>query len=285
MSNEPLGTDSGLDQLRAAFDHKDARDRLCSSLGMSTGPGGRHWCPFCQQGANHTTPDFSTEAGFRCHKCGFHGDAFKLTQEIQRCDFKVAKKFLLEIIGIPSTTTIPVTRQKARGKLHADADAAASAALWSVNGKKGTTFKESARYPYHDHADTIIAYVIRFDRADGQRDEYGKIEKTFVPIHRDGDGWRVGDPPGLWPLYRLPDIRKSSGPVFICEGEKACDAGRSVGLTCTTSAHGSQSPQKTDWSPLAARVIYILPDNDAAGVQYARTVAAILSQPSPESPA
>ncbi|MCA9266588.1 MAG: DUF3987 domain-containing protein, partial [Planctomycetales bacterium] len=49
----------------------------------------------------------------------------------------------------------------------------------------------------------------------------------------------------------------------------------------TTSAHGSQSPDKTDWSPLAGKECVILPDNDEAGQKYADRVQEILAQLTP----
>ena len=66
--------------------------------------------------------------------------------------------------------------------------------------------------------------------------------------------------------------------VYVCEGEKAADAARAIGLTGTTSAHGANSAGKTDWRPLAGKEIVILPDYDAAGRAYADAVAAILAR-------
>lgn len=167
------------------------------------------------------------------------------------------------------------TRQK---KTHPDADSAARAALWEVNQKhkaQGIVFHEVKRWPYQNAAGEIYAYMIRFE-PDGD-----PASKTFRPIHKTAGGWQTGDPPGKWQLYMLPEIVKSTGPVFVCEGEKAADAGRSIGLVCTTSAHGADSPDKTDWQPLTGRTVYILPDNDESGRNYALTVAQILTKLTP----
>lgn len=109
--------------------------------------------------------------------------------------------------------------------------------------------------------------VLRFDLLDG--------DKTFRPIHRKKDGWREGDPSGPLPLYRRDEL-PDAGPVWICEGEKAADAARAIGLAAVTSAHGSSAPEKTDWTPLAGKAAVILPDADEPGRKYARTVATIL---------
>lgn len=65
------------------------------------------------------------------------------------------------------------------------------------------------------------------------------------------------------PLYRLPEI--GDARVFVCEGEKAADRARSIGLNATASANGSKAANKTDWRPLAGRKVHILPDNDEPG--------------------
>jgi hypothetical protein len=112
------------------------------------------------------------------------------------------------------------------------------------------------------------ARVARFNLADGS--------KEFRPVHRVGNGWMIGDPPGKWPMYRGDEL-PAAGPiyVFVVEGEQCCDISRSIGLAAVTSAHGSNAANKTDWTPLAGREIVILPDADAAGEKYAADVAAI----------
>jgi hypothetical protein len=116
--------------------------------------------------------------------------------------------------------------------------------------------------------------VYRFDMTNS---ETGQPEKTYRPVHKTGDGWVLGDPPGLLPLYRLPELGDAS-TIYVCEGEKASDAIRDLGLVSTTSAHGAQSPHKTDWSPLAGKEIVILPDNDEAGEGYTRKVRDLLAK-------
>ena len=83
---------------------------------------------------------------------------------------------------------------------------------------------------------------------------------------------------------RLP--RKSYRPctaatVYVCEGEKTADAARSLGLVVVTSMNGALSPDKTDWMPLAGKIVVILPDHDEPGRKYAKAVAAILAKLSP----
>lgn len=125
----------------------------------------------------------------------------------------------------------------------------------------------ASQWTYHDTDGSTAFVVIRVDGPNG---------KTFRPLRPVSGGWVVGDPPGKLPLYNLPEIRNAT-TVYVCEGEKCADAARSIGLVATTSAHGSKSPHKTDWTPLAGRIIAILPDNDVPGRAYANTVAPILT--------
>ena len=130
----------------------------------------------------------------------------------------------------------------------------------------------SASWTYHDAAGEPVGIVLRWNLPDGKKD--------IRPVSRHADGWRIGGMPDPRPPYRLPELADADR-VFVCEGEKAADAARSIGLTATTSAHGSQSAAQTDWGPLAGKVVVILPDHDAPGRQYAATVTDILLQLAP----
>jgi hypothetical protein len=130
----------------------------------------------------------------------------------------------------------------------------------------------SAWWTYHDADGELVGVVNRWNMADGKKD--------IRPVSRVGDSWRIGGMPEPRPLYRLPDLSQAKC-VYVCEGEKAAEAARAIGLTATTSAHGSQSPDKTDWSPLTGKEIVIFPDNDCAGQKYADAVTALLAKLTP----
>ncbi|MBV8781097.1 MAG: AAA family ATPase [Phycisphaerae bacterium] len=117
-----------------------------------------------------------------------------------------------------------------------------------------------------------VMRVARFDLADGS--------KQFRPVHAVANGWAIGDPVGKLPLY-LGDDLPASGPIYIVEGEKCVDAARSIDLPAVTSAHGSSSAGKADWTPLVGRDVTVLPDNDEPGRKYARDVAARLAKLNP----
>lgn len=273
-----LGCDrSDLAPLRAAIDAN--RAELCDALGLRA-DGHRYFCPFCQDdGHPHADGDFSIEAGFFCHKCQWKGDGFNLVQGVKDCDFVTALDFMRSVYNFqdgvtptpPTAPTIQPPRKPTR--VHPTSDAAAKAAAWGLSQQTEHEWTETRRDIYHDAAGKEVGAVLRFDRADGAKDEQGKPLKTYRPIHAVPGGWQTGDPEGLWPLLNLQGIRGGVGSVYICEGEKAAKAGIGIGLICTTSAHGSKSPQKTDWQPLRGRDLILLPDQDAAGKKYADAVA------------
>ena len=101
-------------------------------------------------------------------------------------------------------------------------------------------------------------------------------EKTIRPVSRVAGGWTIGAMPEPRPLYSLTEI-PAAQTVFVCEGEKAADAIRELGLVATTSSGGSAAAAKTDWKPLAGKAVVILPDNDGPGQKYANEVQAILA--------
>jgi Protein of unknown function (DUF3987) len=133
----------------------------------------------------------------------------------------------------------------------------------------------TARWEYFDAAGDLVGLVIRFDGPDG---------KTFRPVSRTTSGsWVCEGMPAPRPIFKLPQVLAADGPVFVCEGEKACDAIRSLGLTVTTSPNGSKSAGKSDWSPLKGRRVVILPDNDAPGAAYAADVVGLALRAGAES--
>ncbi|QQE11525.1 DUF3987 domain-containing protein [Planctomycetota bacterium] len=102
-------------------------------------------------------------------------------------------------------------------------------------------------------------------------------ENNIQEIKCEIIGWQIGDPQGLLPLYKLPEI-KHKNRIYLFEGEKAADAAREIGLSATTSAHGAKSANKTDWEPLSDKEIIIFPDNDDAGRKYAHDVMELLGE-------
>ena len=127
-------------------------------------------------------------------------------------------------------------------------------------------------WTYRDAEGQPVGLVARWDRADGG--------KEIRPVARNGSQWIIDGMPEPRPLYRLQDLAAAKR-IYLCEGEKAADAARSIGLVATTSPHGSKSAAKANWTPLAGKTVVILRDNDEAGRAYADDVIAILVRLNP----
>lgn len=126
---------------------------------------------------------------------------------------------------------------------------------------------------YYNSVGQILFSVVRF-----QNDK-----KVIRPFYFDGNKWRCGHAlDDARPLYNLPIVTKTPGaPVLIVEGEKAADAasgfllGRSD-IKAVTWSGGANAYAKTDFSPLANRIVYLWPDNDEPGVQAMKNIGEML---------
>lgn len=93
------------------------------------------------------------------------------------------------------------------------------------------------------------------------------------PYHRDGNGlWVAGMPrlDGPRPLYRLPQLLENpDAPAVVVEGEKCVDALVASGALeksePTTWHGGFRNWDKSDWSPLKGRKVFLLADADTEG--------------------
>ena len=121
----------------------------------------------------------------------------------------------------------------------------------------------TGKWDYLDKDGSLLVCVYRYDPP-GQK-------KQFRPLDVKTRKWQA--PVENRPLYNLPGIMSASDVVFV-EGEKTAQALIDIGITATTSMHGSNGPvNKTDWSPLSGKRVVIWPDKDKAGWNYAEAVA------------
>ena len=158
-------------------------------------------------------------------------------------------------------------RAKPIGKAFATVEAAYDAACRQAGGEFG------GGWTYRDAADeNDLLRVVRVDLPDG--------DKQFRPLFLKKGKWQVGDPPGKLPLYRLNAVA-GRGQVWFGEGEKSADTLASMGLAATTTAHGAQSPEKTDLAPIDAADVLIVPDHDPDGDAYAKKLAVLLLERDP----
>jgi hypothetical protein len=153
-----------------------------------------------------------------------------------------------------------------------------SVAYWTANAavealEKAVGSKRSAFWVYENSQGEKAGIVVRWDSADG---------KKIRQASKQGDGWACCAMSSPRPLYQLP-LLATAETVVIVEGEKCADVATSLGYVATTSAGGSQASSKSDWSPLAGKLVVIFPDNDEPGRKYALGVASILHRANPNT--
>ena len=120
----------------------------------------------------------------------------------------------------------------------------------------------TAKWDCLDADGQLIAVVYRYDPPGGK--------KEFRPW--DAKRRRMA-PPEPRPLYHQPGIA-TADTVVLAEGEKCAQALIDAGIVATTAMHGANAPvDKTDWSPLAGKVVVIWPDKDRPGWEYAESAA------------
>ena len=136
-------------------------------------------------------------------------------------------------------------------------------------------------WTYRDAAGEEAFRVLRID----YRAPDGTAAKSYRPCHQAADGrWLLSRPAMPLPVYNLPAILAAppDATIAVLEGEKCTDIAAALGLAhATTSAHGAQAPQLTDWSPLAGRSVAILGDAGESGEDYAARVASLLAALAP----
>jgi len=119
-----------------------------------------------------------------------------------------------------------------------------------------------ARYPYRDERGVLLFEVVRFEG------------KQFAQRQPDGRGGWVWSLDGIRRVpYRLPELLKTVGAVYITEGEKDADRLADLGLTTTCNPCGAGNWRPEFDQHFAGRDVVILPDNDGTGLAHADDVA------------
>ncbi len=121
-----------------------------------------------------------------------------------------------------------------------------------------------AEYSYHDAQGQLAYQTVRYDP---------KGFKLRRPDGRGGWLWNMGDVTRI--PYRLPELLKTppGSTIYFCEGEKAVEAARSLGVIATTNVYGAGNWTENYNTYFKGRHVVILPDNDEPGRDHAKKVA------------
>ena len=129
-------------------------------------------------------------------------------------------------------------------------------------------------YEYRDATGQVVTKTCRFDMEEnGEPCKEIRIRSLVKAQGKNNQSWKWKAIEKDRPLYNLPELLKPhSGAVYITEGEKAADALSELSLNglVTTMSGGAKAYKKTDLEPLRGRDVVIFPDNDEAGLGFAR---------------
>lgn len=199
-------------------------------------------CPF----HNDRNPSLSVHAVsglFNCFSCGAAGNGFDLYMKVKSCDFKKALADLEALAGI-----------------HYDPAA------------KPPRPQVVATFYYHDEDGNRRYWKKRYEPGfDGRK-------KSFAFYH-EAEGREVKGRGGNSLLYNLHRVKAAGelDPIFILEGEAKADVLTCWGLAATSLDSGGQSGKGATWRRqftgyFAGKEVYILPDNDETGEEYAASL-------------
>lgn len=132
---------------------------------------------------------------------------------------------------------------------------------------------KTTRYEARNESGDLVAVHVRKDYADG--------DKAVIWYGPDGllGIKRLGIELADIPLYGLSDLlaADAGAAVFLCEGEKATDALKSIGLLAVGTMCGADvTPSQRVLAPLIGHEVLQWPDNDEAGHKHMRAIAAAL---------
>lgn len=128
--------------------------------------------------------------------------------------------------------------------------------------------KLEATYRYTDKFGELVAEKLRYE---------GKVFLWRKPKLTGGWEWKVDR--ATLPLYLLHEIAQAH-TIYLVEGEKDADrlraaipVGKRGGIAVTTAPNGSKSwkPDYAQW--FRDRKVWIIPDSDAPGMEYAAKAA------------
>jgi 5S rRNA maturation endonuclease (ribonuclease M5) len=132
--------------------------------------------------------------------------------------------------------------------------------------------REVMKWPYRTRDGLVVGHVTRLEANSGQ--DGSKPNKQIIPaFFENGQNGIPDEMPKEHRIFGLETVIDFSEPIFIVEGEKCAFALQGIGYQAVTSLGGSGQAKLADWSAIReAKKVYILPDNDKPGLDYAYKV-------------
>ena len=132
-------------------------------------------------------------------------------------------------------------------------------------------------YNYVDKSGNVLYQVLRWN------------PKSFSQRAADGKGGWKNSLDGVERVpFKLPELLRSIArgeTIYVCEGEKDCDALYKLGLMTTTNAQGAKYKWPDSWASYfedAVRVV-VIADNDKPGLAAAEQRAGVIARVCPDT--
>ena len=144
--------------------------------------------------------------------------------------------------------------------------------LWAATNEEKCHQRERivAAYDYRDENGELLFQVVRCAPKTFYQRRPARPDDDPKDI-RDGWVWNIKGITRV--LYRLPELLKSRGDVFVPEGERDVETLRTLGFTATTNSGGAKKWRREYSDSLKGRHVVLIPDNDEAGEKHMKLVA------------
>jgi len=205
---------------------------------------------------------------YHCFGCGAHGDAISYLREARGLDWDSAIAELRRRTGgdwtapaRPAAATRPSLPPE-----RSDWVPIVPVPAWAPPPPSHRHYGDPERLDaYRDAAGQLLGYVARY-----RSESKGKVTPTWTWCQGQVRGeqaqeWRQRRWDRPYPLCGLDDLAaRPTAQVLVVEGEKtrAAAAAWLPGYVVLTHCGGHQAAKHADWSPLAGRVVTLIPDWD-----------------------
>lgn len=227
-------------------------------------------CPFHEDKTASLSVDFETGL-FNCFACGEKGSAIDFVMKLKGLGFKEALTYLADRAGLPHSPkeirsaakagTTPRTPQKAPQHQTGQPGQAHTFTLDTIKQRIIPGGYRFTRLHVYDSAKPVYIKAI-YRNADG--DKQGR----FYSLSDPGKGLyidtRTAAP--VWFQQGQLDSRKNE-PVFLPEGERDSLSLSALGLLSVTEGGSNDKITDEMKQSMKGRVVYVLCDNDAAGLK------------------
>ena len=210
-------------------------------------------------------------------KCPFHKDGtpsfcVNVTKQVWACKAGCGSGSVIDLVMRHEGVAMPEAMARLANEAQPDRKQPTNQPRPNVSLKPAIVAKTEplekpkfvCAYDYRNADGKIVFQAVRLERKNPAK--LSGYDKSFMqrrPVGQDEWVWNMEGVERV--IYNLPKIKKSSNPVFICEGEKDCDNVSKLGWVTTTNVGGAGKWMDSYSESLRDRVVILCGDNDDPG--------------------